>query len=45
MAEEPVTEICEKCGRSFYPKQAWMHEPVCRYVEKLKEREPKRERD
>lgn len=24
---------CAKCGRDYYPKQDWIHLPLCRYTE------------
>jgi hypothetical protein len=27
-------ETC-KCGRAYYPKQRWIHEPLCRYVDEV----------
>jgi hypothetical protein len=26
-------DVCSKCGRPFYPRQDWIHEPQCRYVD------------
>jgi hypothetical protein len=23
---------CAECGREFFPRQSWIHEPVCRYM-------------
>lgn len=24
-------QTCFECGREYYPKQAWIHVPACRY--------------
>ncbi len=29
-----MIETC-KCGRAYHPKQRWVHEPLCRYVDEV----------
>lgn len=29
-----VMRAC-KCGRLYHPRQAWIHEPLCRYVDEV----------